>query len=117
MINKEIAISFIVISIVTSLFVWSYYKDKKINNKSYDTYDTYVLADSTKIEPGQVWASETEDPFRDDYNYFILEVEGDYVKFTFTRYNERTQSWVIPIGEIGTSQQIKIFTSIYKRLK
>ncbi len=64
-----------------------------------------------------MWVSESGDPFREDYNYFILEVQGDYVKFTSTKYNERTQSWVIPIGEVGASQQIKIFTSIYKKIK
>lgn len=74
--------------------------------------------DQTTIEAGQIWLSETDNPFKEDIYWYIIETKEGYVKFTSTEYNKDEDLWVIPTQQYyGISNEISIFKRLYVRVK
>ena len=74
--------------------------------------------DETIIEAGQIWLSETEDPFKEDVYWYVIETKAEYVAFTSVKYNKDKDLWIIPKQiTYTTSSKIDIFKRIYKRVK
>jgi len=109
--NKIYSIVVIGLCMTVLLMIWfpQFIKEKIIIE---------AIDDQTTIKAGQIWSSETDDPFREDIYWYIVEIKEDYVGFTNVKYNKDKDLWVIPkqIPYI-TSSKISIFKSIYVRVK
>ena len=114
---KNVLTVLIVVVAFGLMVIMGYLIDKSLNvsNEFDEIIDETI--DKIIIEPGQIWLSETDNPFEKDIYWYIIEIKEGYVKFFSIKYNKEKEHWDIPKENLWISSEINLFTRLYKRIK
>jgi len=108
----------VVIFIIIILVLFSINDNSSNEEIIIDSISMDNMLDQTTIEAGQIWLSETDNPFNEDIYWYIIETKKGYVRFTGVKYNKDKNLWVIPKQiQYGISNKISMFKRAYVRVK
>ena len=49
---------------------------------------------NVEIKVGQIWILESENPFIESMEFYVIEIQGDYAKYCQLKYKDNKKRWL-----------------------